>query len=145
MERSKAEGKRRMENKMKEEVLMDEEEDEAEEYVGEDNKKKKQITYSGSKGSGGVGSTQTSCQVEDCRANMTNAKPYHRRHKVCELHAKASTVMVAGLRQRFCQQCSRFHDLSEFDEAKRSCRRRLLGHNERRRKSSYDSHGEGSS
>ncbi|KAK1281646.1 Squamosa promoter-binding-like protein 13 [Acorus calamus] len=30
----------------------------------------------------------------------------------------------------------RFHELSEFDEAKRSCRRRLAGHNERRRKNS---------
>lgn len=37
----------------------------------------------------------------------------------------------------------RFHELSEFDEAKRSCRRRLAGHNERRRKSSSDSQGEG--
>lgn len=29
---------------------------------------------------------------------------------------------------------SRFHLLSEFDEGKRSCRRRLAGHNKRRRK-----------
>lgn len=33
----------------------------------------------------------------------------------------------------------RFHELGEFDEAKRSCRRRLAGHNERRRKSSATS------
>ncbi|KAH9301028.1 hypothetical protein KI387_012611, partial [Taxus chinensis] len=32
-----------------------------------------------------------------------------------------------------------FHVISEFDDAKRSCRRRLAGHNERRRKSSSDS------
>lgn len=38
----------------------------------------------------------------------------------------------------------RFHELSEFDDTKRSCRRRLAGHNERRRKSSADYHGEGS-
>ncbi|GMP72408.1 hypothetical protein CsSME_00030459 [Camellia sinensis var. sinensis] len=38
----------------------------------------------------------------------------------------------------------RFHELSEFDETKKSCRRRLAGHNERRRKSSYESYGEGS-
>ncbi|KAL3519784.1 hypothetical protein ACH5RR_017933 [Cinchona calisaya] len=82
-------------------------------------------------------------EVEDCTADMKDAKPYHRRHRVCEHHSKASIVLVAGMRQRFCQQCSRFHDLSEFDEAKRSCRRRLAGHNERRRKSSNDYHGEG--
>ena len=38
----------------------------------------------------------------------------------------------------------RFHELAEFDETKRSCRRRLAGHNERRRKISGDSYGEGS-
>ena len=32
----------------------------------------------------------------------------------------------------------RFHELSEFDEAKRSCRRRLAGHNKRRRKGSSE-------
>ena len=29
---------------------------------------------------------------------------------------------------------SRFHLLAEFDDGKRSCRKRLAGHNERRRK-----------
>lgn len=39
----------------------------------------------------------------------------------------------------------RFHVVSEFDESKRSCRRRLAGHNERRRKCSHDSLARGSS
>ncbi|KAJ8534765.1 hypothetical protein K7X08_016493 [Anisodus acutangulus] len=78
------------------------------------------------------------CQVEGCHEALVNAKAYHRRHKVCEMHAKAPKVVVLGLEQRFCQQCSRFHSVSEFDESKRSCRRRLAGHNERRRKSSQD-------
>ena len=33
----------------------------------------------------------------------------------------------------------RFHVLQEFDEGKRSCRRRLAGHNKRRRKTNIDS------
>ncbi|KAF1884187.1 hypothetical protein Lal_00035253 [Lupinus albus] len=33
----------------------------------------------------------------------------------------------------------RFHVVSEFDDSKRSFRRRLVGHNERRRKNSQDS------
>ncbi|KAH7331240.1 hypothetical protein KP509_20G021600 [Ceratopteris richardii] len=78
------------------------------------------------------------CQVEGCKLDLTSAKDYHRRHKVCEPHSKAGKVVVAGREQRFCQQCSRFHSLSEFDEAKRSCRRRLAGHNERRRKPQPD-------
>ncbi|XP_068650416.1 squamosa promoter-binding-like protein 8 [Aristolochia californica] len=75
------------------------------------------------------------CQAEGCTADLTHAKHYHRRHKVCEFHSKASTVVAAGLTQRFCQQCSRFHLLSEFDQGKRSCRKRLADHNRRRRKS----------
>ena len=47
------------------------------------------------------------CQAEGCNADLTHAKHYHRRHKVCEFHSKASTVLAAGLTQRFCQQCSR--------------------------------------
>ncbi|XAR70022.1 hypothetical protein NMG60_11001836 [Bertholletia excelsa] len=74
------------------------------------------------------------CQVEGCKVDLSDAKAYYSRHKVCAAHSKTATVIVAGLEQRFCQQCSRFHQLSEFDQGKRSCRRRLAGHNERRRK-----------
>ncbi|RLN35783.1 squamosa promoter-binding-like protein 13 [Panicum miliaceum] len=84
-----------------------------------------------------------SCQVERCAADLHDARRYYRRHKVCEPHSKAPAVLVAGLRQRFCQQCSRFHELLEFDGDKHSCRRRLAGHNARRRKSSADRHGGG--
>ncbi|KAJ0914210.1 putative transcription factor SBP family [Helianthus annuus] len=76
----------------------------------------------------------TRCQVEGCHVALGNVKEYYRRHKVCEIHSKAPKVVVSGLLQRFCQQCSRFHDVTEFDDTKRSCRRRLQGHNLRRRK-----------
>ncbi|KAM0883727.1 hypothetical protein ACQ4PT_031450 [Festuca glaucescens] len=74
------------------------------------------------------------CQVEGCDVDLSGSKTYYCRHKVCSMHSKAPRVVVAGLEQRFCQQCSRFHQLPEFDNGKRSCRRRLAGHNERRRK-----------
>uniref|UniRef100_A0A5B7AEX8 Putative promoter-binding protein SPL9 n=1 Tax=Davidia involucrata TaxID=16924 RepID=A0A5B7AEX8_DAVIN len=74
------------------------------------------------------------CQVEGCKVDLSDAKAYYSRHKVCGMHSKSPKVIVAGLEQRFCQQCSRFHQLPEFDQGKRSCRRRLAGHNERRRK-----------
>ncbi|XP_061373386.1 squamosa promoter-binding-like protein 14 [Gastrolobium bilobum] len=89
---------------------------------------------SGSPSSGGGTASYPMCQVDNCREDLSNAKDYHRRHKVCELHSKASKALLANQMQRFCQQCSRFHPLSEFDEGKRSCRRRLAGHNRRRRK-----------
>ncbi|CAA0820386.1 Squamosa promoter-binding-like protein 8 [Striga hermonthica] len=82
------------------------------------------------------------CQAEGCSADLSRAKHYHRRHKVCEFHSKAATVIAAGLTQRFCQQCSRFHQLPEFDNGKRSCRKRLADHNRRRRKSSQQTNNQ---
>ncbi|KAJ6338664.1 hypothetical protein OIU76_008182 [Salix suchowensis] len=93
----------------------------------------------------GGGLSRAVCQVEDCGVDLSNAKDYHRRHKVCEMHSKASKALVGNVMQRFCQQCSRFHVLQEFDEGKRSCRRRLAGHNKRRRKTNPDTVGNGSS
>lgn len=90
----------------------DEEVDEEEEEGGElgfagdcDGKKKMGNSIVGRKGSGGVAPP---CQAERCGADLSDVKRYYRRHKVCEVHAKAAMVIVAGLRQRFCQQCSRF-------------------------------------
>ncbi|KZV23612.1 squamosa promoter-binding-like protein 14 [Dorcoceras hygrometricum] len=84
------------------------------------------------------GASYPRCQVDNCKEDLSTAKDYHRRHKVCEVHSKASKALVGKQMQRFCQQCSRFHPLSEFDEGKRSCRRRLAGHNRRRRKTQPD-------
>lgn len=80
------------------------------------------------------GTQIVSCLVDGCQADLSNCRDYHRRHKVCELHSKTAQVTIGGHKQRFCQQCSRFHALEEFDEGKRSCRKRLDGHNRRRRK-----------
>ncbi|XP_022134617.1 squamosa promoter-binding-like protein 13A [Momordica charantia] len=82
----------------------------------------------------GNGAQPLSCLVDGCISDLSNYRDYHRRHKVCELHSKTPQVTIGGLKQRFCQQCSRFHSLDEFDEGKRSCRKRLDGHNRRRRK-----------
>lgn len=56
---------------------------------------------------GGATPNRAVCQVEDCGADLSNAKDYHRRHKVCEMHSKASRALVGNVMQRFCQQCSR--------------------------------------
>ncbi|KAG8487982.1 hypothetical protein CXB51_018525 [Gossypium anomalum] len=77
---------------------------------------------------------QVWCLVDGCNSELSKCKDYHRRNKVCQLHSKAAQVFINGKKQRFCQQCSRFHSLEEFDERKRSCRKRLEGHNRRRRK-----------
>nr|AVV48323.1 squamosa promoter binding-like protein [Litchi chinensis] len=124
---------------------MDEEEDQVSADGFTEDEKKKKVYGRRVAGGGGGGGSPPSCLVEKCGIDLTDAKRYHRRHKVCEVHSKAPVVIVCGLRQRFCQQCSRFHELHEFDEAKRSCRRRLAGHNERRRKNSAETTSEGPS
>lgn len=76
----------------------------------EDDKRKRLASGGGpsSAKKGGADASMKSCQAEKCSADLTEAKAYHRRHKVCEHHAKAQAAVVAGIRQRFCQQCSRF-------------------------------------
>uniref|UniRef100_A0A0D9XA50 SBP-type domain-containing protein n=1 Tax=Leersia perrieri TaxID=77586 RepID=A0A0D9XA50_9ORYZ len=87
---------------------------------------------------GGGGGQCPSCAVDGCEEDLSKCRDYHRRHKVCEAHTKTPLVLVSGREMRFCQQCSRFHSLTEFDETKRSCRKRLDGHNRRRRKPQPD-------
>nr|CAB3468940.1 unnamed protein product [Digitaria exilis] len=40
------------------------------------------------------------CQVEGCKVDLSSAKAYHRKHKVCEVHAKAPKVVVADTSQQ---------------------------------------------
>ncbi|KAH7332246.1 hypothetical protein KP509_20G077800 [Ceratopteris richardii] len=57
---------------------------------------------------GSTSAVVPACQAEGCTADLSEAKDYHRRHKVCEWHSKASRAKVNNMEQRFCQQCSRF-------------------------------------
>ena len=58
--------------------------------------------------------------------------------RVCASHATQPSVDVGGRLSRFCQRCGQFHDIEEFDGEKRSCRKKLELHNERRRKWRYE-------
>lgn len=74
------------------------------------------------------------CQVPSCEADISHLKGYHRRHRVCLSCVNAATVVLDDVPQRYCQQCGKFHLLPDFDEGKRSCRRKLERHNTRRRR-----------
>lgn len=54
-----------------------------------------------------AGGLNSFCQVQGCGKDLTSCKDYHKRHKVCEIHSKTAKVIVNGIQQRFCQQCSR--------------------------------------
>lgn len=62
---------------------------------------------------GGVNSHKPFCQVQGCGKDLTSCKDYHKRHKVCEVHSKTAKVIVNGIEQRFCQQCSRYYCVSK--------------------------------
>jgi hypothetical protein len=96
--------KMRRNNTVEEEVENEVEEEDGDFSLTEEEKKK---GSGGGRRGGGGGVSPPSCQAERCGADLTDAKRYHRRHKVCEFHSKAPVVVVSGLRQRFCQQCSR--------------------------------------
>ncbi|KAG6435501.1 hypothetical protein SASPL_100375 [Salvia splendens] len=82
------------------------------------------------------------CQVPGCEADISELNGYHKRHRVCLKCAHAAVVVIDGESKRYCQQCGKFHLLSSFDEGKRSCRRKLQKHNDRRRRKSNESKGE---
>ncbi|THU62361.1 hypothetical protein C4D60_Mb01t04330 [Musa balbisiana] len=42
----------------------------------------------------------TCCQVEGCNIDLSGAKDYHRKHRVCEMHSKWSKVIVGGQERR---------------------------------------------
>lgn len=54
------------------------------------------------------GTQKVSCLVDGCKADLSNCRDYHKRHRVCERHSKTPIVVVKGEEKRFCQQCSRF-------------------------------------
>ncbi|KAK6122970.1 hypothetical protein DH2020_043287 [Rehmannia glutinosa] len=80
------------------------------------------------------GGAPARCQVPGCEVDISELKGYHKRHRVCLQCANASAVVLDGESKRYCQQCGKFHILSDFDEGKRSCRRKLERHNIRRRR-----------
>jgi len=102
MDGSWGEGKRIYEYREENEYEVEVEEEEDVSY-GDDGRKKRVVT----KGSKAGGSVTPSCQVDNCNADLSVAKQYHKRHKVCENHSKAHSVLISELQQRFCQQCSR--------------------------------------
>ncbi|RVW35493.1 Squamosa promoter-binding-like protein 6 [Vitis vinifera] len=86
----------------------------------------------------GLNSQTAFCQVHGCNKDLSSSKDYHKRHKVCEVHSKTAKVIVNGIEQRYNMALAfgylGFICWLSLMMGKRSCRKRLAGHNERRRK-----------
>lgn len=73
------------------------------------------------------------CRVPDCTTlDLSNASNYCVRHRICQQHVKSLRVEFDGVPRRFCQKCTRFHTLDEFDGTKRTCRKGLKSQKRRR-------------
>ncbi len=87
-------------------------------------------------------------RLTTARARASAAR-YQRKYKICGHHTTSPVISMSGVPHRFCQKCSRFQDLAEFDGLKRSCRQSLEAYNKRRRAKSAlarrDAHGRKSS
>ncbi|GAU32543.1 hypothetical protein TSUD_64380 [Trifolium subterraneum] len=106
METRRSEGKRSLRYKEEDEEE-EEDEDDMDFEEEEDGRRKRVVTdlYSNKKSSNKAGGSNITpcCQVENCDADLSEAKQYHRRHKVCEYHAKAPAVHIAGMPQRLME------------------------------------------
>eukprot|EP00242_Pyramimonas_sp_CCMP2087_P006369 CAMPEP_0198207578 /NCGR_PEP_ID=MMETSP1445-20131203/11008_1 /TAXON_ID=36898 /ORGANISM="Pyramimonas sp., Strain CCMP2087" /LENGTH=894 /DNA_ID=CAMNT_0043880657 /DNA_START=289 /DNA_END=2973 /DNA_ORIENTATION=- len=67
------------------------------------------------------------CRVPDCpHADLRSGPRYCRSHRICEYHIKCLHVYFNDAAYRFCQKCTRFHVVEEFEEEKHTCRQGLL-------------------
>ncbi|PRW60887.1 Squamosa promoter-binding 1 [Chlorella sorokiniana] len=83
-------------------------------------------------GETGAAPGSSTCQVPGCGVNLNRLRPYFRRQRICEEHARAESVPDGrGGLARFCQQCTRLEPLSFFDGQRRSCRSSLAKRQER--------------
>ncbi|GLI68611.1 hypothetical protein VaNZ11_013084 [Volvox africanus] len=75
-------------------------------------------------GTNGTASS-SSCRVPGCISDLSRDLAYFRKYRICREHLKSPVLLVEGVPSRFCQQCSRFHHVKEFDGPQRTCRAML--------------------
>ncbi|KAL0028258.1 hypothetical protein WJX79_005412 [Trebouxia sp. C0005] len=80
-------------------------------------------------------STESTCQADGCRCDMSKQSVWHQKSRICDTHM-SGTFLKQGKHQQFCQQCGRSHNPDAFDQGRRSCRTQLAKHAARRRKRS---------
>lgn len=78
------------------------------------------------------------CRVVDCQTDLNTQTNTNRKYYLCRDHWAAEAIIVEGIPQRFCGQCSRFKILSEYDGPKRTCRQCLLLRNTKKRNQRYE-------
>ena len=72
------------------------------------------------------------CQVPGCDVGLFDKLV--RKVRICDKHRHALKLQMDGYEGRFCQQCSRVHNIDRFDGSRRGCRSRLLSRRRRKTK-----------
>eukprot|EP00242_Pyramimonas_sp_CCMP2087_P009323 CAMPEP_0198213630 /NCGR_PEP_ID=MMETSP1445-20131203/28977_1 /TAXON_ID=36898 /ORGANISM="Pyramimonas sp., Strain CCMP2087" /LENGTH=314 /DNA_ID=CAMNT_0043888301 /DNA_START=425 /DNA_END=1369 /DNA_ORIENTATION=- len=72
------------------------------------------------------------CRVPGCTTSDMQWTKYSRKHRVCMRHIKLESVLIDDIKQRFCQKCTRFQRLEDFDGSKHTCRKGLESQRQRR-------------
>lgn len=54
------------------------------------------------------------CRAPGCQVDVSRAKSFNWRYRICEQHRSAQSVMINGEPMRFCQMCAKFQPLEEF-------------------------------
>lgn len=60
------------------------------------------------------GTIKRPCRVPGCATDVSGMKSFNWRYRICEDHRSAASVIIDGLRVRFCQMCAKFHELNQF-------------------------------
>ena len=81
------------------------------------------------------------CQVCAQVVPSNSIRKYIRVRKVCNACRTSDCVMKNGKKMRFCQLCSWFHPVDNFEGTRHSCKSALVKHNERRRQKTVKSKG----
>ncbi|KAL6784671.1 hypothetical protein ACKKBF_B02735 [Auxenochlorella protothecoides x Auxenochlorella symbiontica] len=84
---------------------------------------------------------KNTCQADNCTADLGACSFYYQRNHICPAHLKAGAYAVRGVSTRFCQRCGVGHPVEDFSGAKRSCKKALERHNQRRREKQGGSEG----
>ncbi|KAL6785170.1 hypothetical protein ACKKBG_A02735 [Auxenochlorella protothecoides x Auxenochlorella symbiontica] len=84
---------------------------------------------------------KNTCQADNCTADLGACSFYYQRNHICPAHLKAGAYAVRGVSTRFCQRCGVGHPVEDFSGAKRSCKKALDRHNQRRREKQGGSEG----
>lgn len=82
------------------------------------------------------------CQVCAKEVPSNSIRKYIRVRKVCNGCRTSECVVKNGKKMRFCQLCSWFHPVDNFEGKRHSCKNALEKHNQRRRQKTVKSKGQ---